>query len=308
MDKYEKHLIEKTKKIILDKKNPNRLVEIEESMNEVYKYFKDTIKTCSFTDERLIEIFKLESLLNNEFLPLENEPIFNKFNNPILPSSINNEQDCIKVLEYIVHKTREKLNETDDIKNSTLKAKCITGTYITEDICKSINITQKRYSCSEDLSPGVFHCFNVITFNLPNNKTIDYIVDCTYRQFFTYSDSFLERIGIMYNCGASIGKYMIMDNDRKETAEHILKHGYIKAEEKTIKQYLDGFIFTGRNGHFYEELNKDTITSSDYEPKYSCSDYIYALNNGGIKEKHIGRMTTPLRKNIDFNLRDNKFV
>ena len=34
-----------------------------------------------------------------------------------------------------------------------------------------------------------------------------------------------------------------------------------------IKSYFDGFVFSGRNGLYYEKLGKGIIEKSDYEPK-----------------------------------------
>ena len=84
-------------------------------------------------------------------------------------------------------------------------------------------------------------------------------------------------------------------------AEELLTKGYVEFNEENIKHYFDGFVFAGRNGLYYESLNKTVIEKQDYEPSYSASDYIYALNNGGLKEeKFIGRQFSVLHNEIDF--------
>lgn len=69
MNDYEIELINKAKSVILDYNNPNRISDIKVIMNEVYKYFKGVVVDTNGIDVRLLEIFKLEQLMRNEFLP-----------------------------------------------------------------------------------------------------------------------------------------------------------------------------------------------------------------------------------------------
>ena len=57
----------------------------------------------------------------------------------------------------------------------------------------------------------------------------NYIIDCTYRQFFL--DDGRE------HCG----KYMLTDKKREGVARQILKYGWIEATPENIKAYMDGF-------------------------------------------------------------------
>lgn len=301
MNDYEIELINKAKCVILDYNNPNRISDIKVIMNEVYKYFKGVVVDTNGIDVRLLEIFKLEQLMRNEFLPLKNEPIFDIDSSPNLPTYIKDNKDCEDTLKYIVHKVRTKINEYKDVKSDPLTAYCIHSSSHVSDVCKTINnVDDIRFCCNEDLSHGVYHCFNIVTLELPNGKTKQYLVDCTYRQFFTYSDSFVERIGLLFNSGPNIGSYMMMDEERKKIAEELLQNGFIELTPFVLKCYFDAFVYSGRNGLFYEKMNKDVIEISDYTPHYTEQDYIEALNFGGLHEEHIGRQSEPLKTYISF--------
>jgi hypothetical protein len=245
----EKEMLDNARAVILKYKNvPGGMEIIKETMNNLYKYFKGVIPEATFSDKRLLEIFKLERLLEDKFLPLESEPIFDQSNPVVFPEVIETEEDCEMAVSYIVYKTREQLNDKNNIKSATLDKMCVTSSMIVEEVCDSLGVKHTDFSCDNDLSRGLFHCFNVVSFDLPNGEVKMYLVDCTYRQFFTYSNSFLERIGLMLNSGCCMGTYMMMDEERKKIAEELLVKGYIEFTPDNIKNYFDGFIFEGRNG------------------------------------------------------------
>lgn len=300
-------ILENAKYIITEYKDkPGGMEVINECLSNVYKHFKKVIPEAKFSDKRILEVFNLERLLSDKFLPLESEPIFNEDDEHFMPKYINNEKDCENLLDYIVYRARFELNKRYDLKTDPLEKRCIESSINVINICNKLGIKQNSYGCAFDLSPGVFHEFNIVSIALPDGTTKNYLVDCTYRQFFTFASSHLERIGMPLNSGANIGAYMMMDESRKRFAEELLTKGYVEFNEENIKHYFDGFVFAGRNGLYYESLNKTVIEKQDYEPSYSASDYIYALNNGGLKEeKFIGRQFSVLHNEIDFGTIDN---
>lgn len=303
MDVKDRELLDKARETILKyKDDPGGMEIIREMMNGVYRYFKFAIPKATFEDKRMLELFIVERELEDKFLPLESEPIFDAENPPVFPSVIETEEDCEKALACIVHKTREKLNRDGKIKTSTLEKMCYTSAGYVESVCEELGVDQKRFSCETDLSIGLFHCFNVVSFELPDGSLKMYLVDCTYRQFFTYADSFVERIGIPLNEGGSIGAYTMMDESRKKMAEGLLTKGYMEFSATNIKQYFDGFVFAGRNGLYYEQLGKDSLDKTDYEPSYTYMDYLQALNTGGLKkEQYMGRQFGVLSRPITFD-------
>ena len=215
----DRRILLEAKKFIIENKNlPGGMEKIRLVMNKVYKHFKRVIPKADFNDKRLVEVFSLERLLSDVYLPLKNEPIYDPNRKEILPPNITTEKDCVQMMEVIVHRTRKSLSEKYDLKTASLEQHCVDTSWEVESVCKKLGVQQTGYSCSQNLGCSWFHCFNVVSFELPNGEIKYYLVDCTYRQFFTYSYSFLERIGMPYNSGPSIGAYMMMDERRKQIA------------------------------------------------------------------------------------------
>lgn len=309
ISRQDRKLLDDAKKFIVSKRDvPGGIEEIRMLMSNLYKYFKRVIPEADFNDKRLVEIFSLERLLKYKYLPLENEPIYDPNKEEVIPSSITSEEDCLAMMDVIVHRTRTWLSKWHDLKKESLEKNCIDTSGRVEDACEELGVQQIRYQCSESLKPGIFHCFNVVSFELPNGETKYYLVDCTYRQFFTYAGAFLERTGLPLNEGPTMGTYMMMDEDRKRIAEELLTKGYIEFTPEVIKAYFDAFIFSGRNGYYYDSLGKRNLSKEDYEPYYTCDDYIYALNHGGIKEPHIGRQFGYVGDTVNYEYVDSKGV
>ena len=309
MSRKERKLLDDAKRFIVAKKDiPGGMEEIEQLMTNIYKYFKSVIQKADFNDKRLVEIFSLERLLEDKYLPLDNEPVYDVDFKETIPDTITNEDECEQMMQIIVHKTRKWLSEYHDLKNDSLEKHCIDTSSKVESICTKLNVEQQSFCCSENLGPGFFHCFNVVSFDLPNGETKHYLVDCTYRQFFTYAGVFLERTGLPLNEGPTMGAYMIMDEGRKKIAEELLTKGFVEFTPEVIKAYFDAFIFSGRNGLYYAGLGKRKLTKIDYEPGYICDDYLYALNHGGIKEQHIGRQFEYVGDVVDYSCEDSKVI
>ena len=49
------------------------------------------------------------------------------------------------------------------------------------------------YQCNQDLSVGLFHSFNVVTICLPDGGVKNYLIDCTYQQYFLVGQNFKNR-------------------------------------------------------------------------------------------------------------------
>ena len=264
------------------------LEDIREAMNAVYRHYKGELQCVGSSDKRLIKIFGLECLMEDRFLPLDSEPIYDPEDDVLFPESIRSEADCLQALGYIVHQTRKDLSRNYDIRTSSLEKHCIDTSAFVERLCDKHGVSYRAFSLDEDLSPGLFHCFDVVSFNV-NGELKSYLVDCTYRQFFTCSQAFPERCGIPWFEGASIGAYMMMDEGRKEMAEELLAHGYIEFTEDVAKTYFDAMVFSGRNGLYYEGLGKSKLEKSDFEPQYTLEEYLTAITNGGLLDENIGR-------------------
>lgn len=282
IDKKGRELIENARKAIqLDKSNSDRDRLIEEAMNAMYNHFA-TYEELDLSNYALqIEIFEVECMLKDEFLPLQSEPIFDEDYNGTVPTEISTDEDAEKLLEYIVHQTRAKLAKWNDLKNDSLAQQCIYTSDELEKICLSIGVHTIHIGINQELKYGMFHHFTIIRVPFSDGTHKNYLADCTYRQFFTRNESNPRRIGVMRGPakGCSIGYFMISDERRKKIAEQILQKGYIEATPEVIKAYFDAVAFSGRDRRFYEVnnidyLNPDEITT-DY---YTAEDYLEILS------------------------------
>lgn len=262
---------------------------IREAMNSVYRFYKKELTgEVMLSDSRLIRIFKLERLMKNMYLPIDSEPIFDPISEVKFPEVVDSEEKCHEALRAIVHDARMELSEQSNLKLDTLEGRCPSGSIAVTKACKKYGVRDKDYGLDMNLGPGLFHCFNIVTFNV-NGEEKKYLVDCTYRQFFTYQHSFIERIGLPYNSGSSIGTFMMMDEGRKKIAESILQNGYIEFTDEVCEAYLGGFIFSGRNGEYYSSLGKDVLERKDFEPGYTAREYMMAIENRGLRGDSFGR-------------------
>ena len=280
IDDKGKKLIENARKAIsLDKTITNRNDIIENAMDAIYNHF------ATYSEKELnkfnlqLELFEFESLLEDEFLPLASEPIYNESSNPEFPKKIESEPDAEQAMDYLVHHTRKKLAKFNDLKTSTLSKQCFDTSYNFEEICQENNINTIHFGVNQNLSNGMFHHFSIARFPLSDGTYKQYLVDCTYRQFFTKAKSNPKRIGVMRGPakGCSIGSYMMMTPERKEIAETILQKGYIEATPEVLKEYFDAIIYSGRDKSFYDENGLDYLNQDDVVPKFALKEYLEKL-------------------------------
>ena len=166
------------------------------------------------------------------------------------------------MMEVIVHKTRSWLSQHHDLKTDSLEKHCIDTSREVSSICEELGVDQISYQCSESLSSGLFHCFNVVSFDLPNGETKHYLVDCTYRQFFRLDRNLIGRMGVYGMSGCDPGIYMTMDEGRMNVAMQLLKKGWIEADKDNFKHYMDGFALAFRNCLFYEKNRRYCLRES----------------------------------------------
>ena len=126
------------------------------------------------------------------------------------------------------------------------------------------------------------------------------MVDITYSQFFKLDKNILNRIGAINFLGCSTGIFMNMTGSRKNVANNLLEKGFIKIENEVMKDYLDGFALSYRNGLYYETTNDYT-----FKTNYSNEDYLNFLihNDNQINhenEKFLDIQKIPITKKLKF--------
>ena len=165
-----------------------------------------------------------------------------------------------------------------DLANSCLRvSKAFTKVALKQGLkCQTVMI-YPGYSKEDCLYDGDgYHCFNIVE---ENDKK--YIVDLTYSQFFYLSNNILNKLGLMYGPNCHPGVFMLMDKDRLKLSKDILERGYVLLDDKNLKNYLDGFTISYRNGLYYEAMNDFSYTT-----KYTAEDYRKFLRHEDNQVNH----------------------
>ena len=296
--------------------NNKLLKEYIEEFEEYYYLIKknNNIEDLKKIYHRLKEISfvfykenKLDKKYNNLIeIILDCENFFT--NNYLINEKISLEKsnDSIKSIIYETRNYLNKFNRSKDINMFSFEGMCAYSSYKVKEICESKNIEcyvldiEPGYKEDINLFNGSnFHFFNIVKLN--NNY---YLIDCTYKQFFKVSKTFIERQGIINLSPPRVGTYMMMYDDRISLSKELLKNGYILLDDDTFKKYLDGFTISFRNGLYYE----NTLDFS-YKTNYTVNDYINFFNGKDNQlnyedKKMLGYQKVPLKDiNFSFNKR-----
>lgn len=289
----------------------------DKKVREMYAYAKKVIPEffidegfphmhCSY-DFLRDDLINCESLFEEKFI-IDSEPIFDFFDN----REIDDYADPESVLNYIVHNVRRYLvlshswnqRRPIDINRLDFENDCLTASNKVKELCDQLWLESHvigiypGYMKHNDLYNGNgFHMANVVKI-----EDKYYLVDCTYRQFFTYRQNFLDRIGIVEMAGCKAGKFMMMSEERKNIANKVLRDGYIELDGDVLKHYLDGFTLSYRNGLYYEQTGDFSYTTG-----YDVDTYIKFLRGEDNQLKHedrevLGYQKRPLRNSkMKFN-------
>lgn len=272
--------------------------------NMAYESLRDRLLDC---EDKISDKFIIDSNPNFDIL---DRKYMNK-----QPSDFKH-RSLEEQIKYIVWFVRSRLLEHhSDIENTKqdfnklhLTNDCKLAANIVGLLCMQLNISCKIIKIAPAFTDEYklyngngFHYFCLIK---DEDRDKDYIIDCTYRQFFTLDSNSLERLGVMGLDGCNPGIYMLQNMSRFNTARELLLNGYIEANDDNFKNYLDGFTLSFRNGLYYEWLGR-----VDYEVPYTIPQYLRFLNGEELLFDYepiefLGEQERPLKdNNLNFNLR-----
>lgn len=221
-------------------------------------------------------VSKERTVFSNEFV-YESKPDFDPMDTRYLGGA-RKEMSVEEFLDLLVWLIRKSLladwqEQDKDIKNLddvSLTDQCFKATYMGKSLCDGFKI----YSKPIKIEPGftdrekLFDGHGYHFFLMVELASGEYIVDCTYRQFFRLDRNLHDRLGVYGLSGCNPGYYMLLDEGRKRVADTILKRGWIKATPDNFKAYMDGFALSFRNALYYER-NGET----EFKVPYTFYDY-----------------------------------
>ena len=260
--------------------------------------------STSLLYDLLIEKVKdCEDRLNDTFI-IESNPYF-QFDDQYLNSTRFNSMSDETKLDYIVWVARRETfirlrNYDKNIKTFNrlhLTNECRNTSYLIDDICEQLGVDSKVIKIPAGFNDKInlyngngFHYFVIVKLS---DK--EYIVDCTYRQFFRGDTNNLDRLGVIGLGCCDPGAYMLMNEGRKNVALTILKNGWIRCNDSVLKHYLDGFTLSFRNALYYDWLGK-----VDYNVGYTIRNYLDFLNGEDLITNYeprigLGKQKQPLQ-------------
>ena len=284
-------------------------------LKEAYDYAKALAIECYIENYGMYgfqdisqHILECESSIPRKFL-LENNPkiILSRQN----LKDIKEEEELLNAIvglarKHLIEEINSNLYRKKTLAECDLANYCLRISKYIEEICQKNNIP----CYCKLIEPGYInystlynhygcHAFDIVRLNDKN-----YLIDCTYSQFFITSKTLIDRLGIPMVTSPYAGLYMTMSENRKKVAEKIINDGWILLTDEVLKDYLDGFTIFYRNGLYYEKTNDFSFSTS-----YTPTDYINFLKGNDSKNKHekmswLGYQKRPLNDpKITFNKR-----
>ena len=226
----------------------------------------NTVVTKQYKNHKRI-INALESVYIIESVPSIEENIVYK-----------DEMSSDEKANYIAQRMRQLLLDPEknnrgidyDLSADNLRGECRNTTKLLLEECTELNTQtiMRRGSRNPIIADGFDTKFDLgITENDNHSFGIveidgkKYIIDCTYRQFFSVTKNIeFNEFGRVRDAG----RYMLADEQRKKFAEQLLKYGYIEATPENLKLYLDGFVLADRKS---KESDRTDITPEEYQQK-----------------------------------------
>ncbi len=186
------------------------------------------------------------------------------------------------ILDFIVNEVRREMylehffysKAERNISDVPTVNKCYDSSLLAFQICNRLKIYSEIYK----INPGYTTKYNlyngsgyhyVLYVELFGKK---YLIDTTYSQFFITKRNVLDRLGICNIQNCLPGRFMIMTNERLAVANKILSDGWIEITKDNLKNYLDGFTLSYRNGLYYEKTN-----DFSYLTPYTFDNYLAFL-------------------------------
>lgn len=256
------------------------------SVNSMYKYLKNLANNFYNQDTNTMDklyneltkiTYNIRNKISSDIYIIPTNKLY-KFDK-IFHYECNKYEEK-KILDFIIHETYNIFQDQyvrfypDDFELWDLTNSCYKISKIVQNLCEKQQLKCQTIKMEAGFSNrpvlfkgNRFHYFNIVEVN--NNQ---YLVDCSYKQFFLAKRNMIESLGIPNFTTPLAGIYMMMDKKRANVAKEILKNGYILITPDNLKHYLDGFTLSFRNGLYYEENINATYTTP-----YTYNQYLEFL-------------------------------
>lgn len=157
------------------------------------------------------------------------------------------EEEALELLKWTSNNTRDNLNILEQNNNrenvygnNNLSGACGLSQFSTLYPLKKLGL-EVTINNAEEVKGGR-HAYGTVIIPIKTEKGIEnrrYLLDCTYRQFFTLPYNVLTRY--MKNAPFP-GYFMTQDNEQTSFAKELLQNGFIEANLENMEKYLKPFF------------------------------------------------------------------
>ena len=192
-------------------------------------------------------------------------------------------EEASTILESVVEIARQKLSQYDDLDNSPLDGSCGLGQGFTYYPLQELGVhtTVNRATNLPDsyTNHGFLTCFLPVIED-GQVVTKQYLIDITYRQFFTYfscdkSRFYDGKLGYRGETTPNPGYFLSQFRDGIQFSKELLTKGYIELTEKNARLYGLGFSCTSLS--FHNKKRKKEIMN------HTGREYLDAINNPSLQ-------------------------
>lgn len=182
---------------------------------------------------------------------------------------------CTRIHLHQYLQTISYSEEVKDIKENSLEGLCGLASYMIVKAFSHFPWYVSSYDHA-DITDTLSHIFVILKLPICKDgirKIKEYVIDCTYRQFFTSASC--SKGNLYRGLCPDDGYYMMMEEKSSLFAQKLLEKGYFELTEEQAKMYFDGHILGTEGKRIYDfDKNKQSLPIS-----YTGSDYMIMLKS-----------------------------
>lgn len=189
------------------------------------------------------------------------------------------ESEIQTILDWIIYSVRRYLNTLEDIFTSPLEQYDQLCTDKVTSLVHQLGLEVGTFNFNNVKDCLVDHIANIVYIKCNNGTLIEdriYLVDCTYRKFFTTDKCNINRY--TNDAAPDLGLYVSVENYKKFLAEELISNGYIELTDSSAKLIMEAYILASRNLTFYDGVIPQLFAVFNINEYDSLGDMLKVIN------------------------------
>lgn len=233
----------------------------------VTKLWTDYYKLSNKLSIDLDEAYQLHLMCESMCYKIDEEPVILNIDDDFVKEIINklkidgaiSKDEAFVLLNYVVSYTRNYFSNLGiNVKHHSLNGFCELGQYLTIKPFEMLGLKVTKNTCKDSFGYKFHHTFGTISIPIKDEDKINnsvFLVDTTYRQFFTSVNCNEGRYYTLHESIDEIANpdpgYFVEDNDFSRS---LLRDGYVELTDDSAYLYGIGFYLT--------KFSKDDVLSA----------------------------------------------